>query len=488
MALAMDGSPFELDQAVARAFAALERWEYQAAEEEEAPWPPPLENHRRASGGSTFERLQALSPAEPLRDDLLRWVHRLTSERVNGAARAQCLYLRHDPLPLNEFKAMRSRQQLLKGALAKASERALWLEAFLSHARPLAELEALLGQRRRETARLLGLSQPEELSSPLRPLPETGTARLLLGGTPGGEANEPKSGHRDEGPRKPSESQDGNSALRDIANKTAQALAPHARRLTRGRPADWLTAALGVAGKTFPLALPKRLGPPVLLGYFRETQLFRGLALPKARLATNLGPASLVRNLEKLGQSWHDALQPRDQPFCLAVDPYGLERWRDGALLASQTLCGPFLQRQLGVARSRVAEAQRLLASVWVLELVARCLKVLLSEVAQRDRDQYAGAFEALSAEFLGVALPPSSAGALLPLRPDDIQALAGLALAFEQRAYLTEAHDEDWYRNPRAAEQMRAERARPPETRCSAPQLERSLLFTTAELERLLQ
>lgn len=485
MAQPMDASPFELDRAVARATASLVRWEYDATEA--APPGPPLASHRRASTRSTFECVDALPPAEPLREALLRWVHRLTSERVNGSARARCIGLRHEPLQLNEYKGLLSRRELLRGALAKEALREAWLQTFLDQARPVFEQEAVLNQRRHETARLLGLAQPEEITSPLRMQSEPN--RLLLGGKPRSNPSDAPTGTSESqrGDSKGSEPQEWVATLHHIAARAAKALAPHARRLCAGRRTDWLAAALGTADTNYPLTLPKRLGPRVLLSYFRETQLFRGLDLPNTRLAANLGPASLVRNLEGLGHAWHDALRPTNQPFCLAVDPYGLERQKDGALLASLTLCGPFLQDQLGVARHRRGEAQRLLASVWVLEVVARCLKVLLSEVAQRNRQEYAGAFEALSAEYLGVPLPPYSAGALLPLKPNDGQALLGLALAFGQRAYLTEAHDEDWYRNPRAAEQLREEQARPPATRCSAEAAERSLLTATAELEQLL-
>lgn len=490
MAQAMDGSLLELDRAVARAAASLARWEHNTRIA--APGTLPLEAFRSTCGRTAYDRVYALSASEPLREALLRWTLLLTSERVNGAARSRCLELRHQPLQLNEFKFQLSRRDLLRGAISRGAQGGAWLQSFLNQAPPVFEAEALLAQRRHETARLLRLRQAEELSSPLRPGlqagPETHSRATVP--PPCGRADSQRtSGSRPAEGRAQTQTEPREwvAELQSIAAKAARALAPHTRRLSGGKRADWLSAALGTAGTSYPLTLPKRMGPRVLLGYFRETQLFRGLELPDVQLAANWGPASLLRNLEKTGQCWHDALRPGDQPFCVAEDPYGLERHRNGALFASLTVCGPFLQRELGVTRLRVAEAQRLVASVWVFELVARCLKVMLSEVAQNDRAAYAAAFEELSAEYLGVPLPPEGAGALLPLKPDDGQALLGVALAFDHRRDLTEAHDEDWYRNPRATEQLRAERRRPPATLCAAASANRALAAAVAELEHLL-
>jgi hypothetical protein len=43
--------------------------------------------------------------------------------------------------------------------------------------------------------------------------------------------------------------------------------------------------------------------------------------------------------------------------------------------------------------------------------------------------------------------------------------------------------HDEDWYRNPRAVEQLRAEASMPPATRTSAEQLEAGVQALAGQL-----
>jgi hypothetical protein len=54
--------------------------------------------------------------------------------------------------------------------------------------------------------------------------------------------------------------------------------------------------------------------------------------------------------------------------------------------------------------------------------------------------------------------------------RPSDPGRFAGLLLASELATRLTESHDEDWYRNPRAVEEIR-ETARLPAATEAAPE-----------------
>jgi hypothetical protein len=65
-----------------------------------------------------------------------------------------------------------------------------------------------------------------------------------------------------------------------------------------------------------------------------------------------------------------------------------------------------------------------------------------------------------------GVVLPKTVAGSVLRLHVDDGQRFGGLLLAASEAERMTEAHDEDWFRNPRAIEQLRAEAALPEQRR----------------------
>jgi len=57
-------------------------------------------------------------------------------------------------------------------------------------------------------------------------------------------------------------------------------------------------------------------------------------------------------------------------------------------------------------------------------------------------------------------------AGAFIRVSPRDSQRFAGALLAARRHESLVQAHDEDWFRNPRAIAELRAELGEP------APQL----------------
>ena len=96
-------------------------------------------------------------------------------------------------------------------------------------------------------------------------------------------------------------------------------------------------------------------------------------------------------------------------------------------------------------------------------------------------------AFTELAHADLGLSLPPSAAGALFALGVEDEQALVGELLAVERADALVEAHDEDWFRNPRAIEQLRAEARLPPRTTLDAERLGPALSRTLRRLTLLL-
>ena len=70
--------------------------------------------------------------------------------------------------------------------------------------------------------------------------------------------------------------------------------------------------------------------------------------------------------------------------------------------------------------------------------------------------------------------MSPEWYGALVRLHVDTPQRFAGLLLAATQVAELTQEHDADWFRNPRAIEQVRAEASVPPPVRVSPELLAR--------------
>jgi hypothetical protein len=70
---------------------------------------------------------------------------------------------------------------------------------------------------------------------------------------------------------------------------------------------------------------------------------------------------------------------------------------------------------------------------------------------------------------------------------PHDAQRFAGWATARERFALLEEAHDEDWYRNPRAIDQLRSEAELSPRTELPTEELRSGLTRSHVELSNVL-
>jgi hypothetical protein len=92
----------------------------------------------------------------------------------------------------------------------------------------------------------------------------------------------------------------------------------------------------------------------------------------------------------------------------------------------------------------------------------------LLRRAALRGAGAFCEEFAALTADALGLPLPAALAGGLFRIGYDSGQRLAGLIASAVERERLIEAHDIDWYRNPRAAEQLRAEAKLSPEAQAT--------------------
>jgi hypothetical protein len=198
-----------------------------------------------------------------------------------------------------------------------------------------------------------------------------------------------------------------------------------------------------------------------------------GLRLELGGLPAPLSAASFMRGLLRLGAAWTTALAPHAQPFSVAHDPFGLARCTHGALLAGLTTSTVFLRRQLGLGRDRALAHGRALSRAALLFGRLLALRVLLDEPALRGPAALREAFAEHGAKTFGFELPPTAAGLWFRPRPGDAQRLAGLLCAASRSSELADEHDDDWFRNPRAIEQLRAEAAMPPATACTAQELE---------------
>ena len=89
-------------------------------------------------------------------------------------------------------------------------------------------------------------------------------------------------------------------------------------------------------------------------------------------------------------------------------------------------------------------------------------------------------AYPELGDQALGVELHPSLLGVVFTPRSGDAQRFAALLIAASLDQRLTEAHDEDWFRNPRAVEELRETARAPAPVVADKEELERGAALLT--------
>ena len=228
---------------------------------------------------------------------------------------------------------------------------------------------------------------------------------------------------------------------------------------------------------------PRQLTLRTLHDLLGSSDWLSGLRIDVGELPRALSAASFARGWLRLGAAWIEALAPASQPFSLAHDPFGLAGARQGALFASLATSPAFLRRQLGLGKERAQGHARALSRCALLFARQLALRVLTAEAALRGSAALRETFSEHATQALGFELPQSAAGLFFRPRLGDAQRLSGTLLAYEQSASLVDEHDEDWFRNPRAIEQLREEARVPPETTCKTESLDAGI---RALVERL--
>jgi hypothetical protein len=436
-----DGSPFELDRELSRAFEAWRAWRLRL-KLEPRPEDQPLERYHESTTRRLFTSLGELVESDPLREPLRRWVYRLTEQRVNHAAITELARARYSArYPVRTpFSGERSASDMFARALSEPGRREPWLEAFMAQAPALSSPAVTLWQRRGEVARRMGVASP----------------RVIEGAT--------------------------DDAVK-IAERAMFGVRERLAELRLGTALGWLEAALG---EDVSADWPGRLSGPRLLDYFRDGDLFRGLDLRARSLPQAVGAASFLRGLARLGGAWFEAQAPRDQPFVIAREPYRLEEHTAAYLFGLLPQNPAFLQRKLDVGRDALTDVSRRLAQLAALELAQLALKVRLRHAAHESEAALREGFQEWSELELGLRLPRAAAGVWFRLRSEDEQRLLGFLVAHARAERLTEAHDEDWFRNPRALEQLRAEARLPPRHRMEQGEADAALDVALRRMQSL--
>jgi hypothetical protein len=112
---------------------------------------------------------------------------------------------------------------------------------------------------------------------------------------------------------------------------------------------------------------------------------------------------------------------------------------------------------------------------------------VLLRELLDGGKSLLRSQLPELSDSALGFELPESAAGVFIRVRPRDAQRFAGALLAASRHETLVQTHDEDWFRNPRAIAELRAELNEPALTPLAEPALAAGALAAETRLQALL-
>jgi hypothetical protein len=411
-----------LDRDVARGWKALAEWRASLAGEPDAHADEePLESVRRAAGKSTWEALgqRASSAADaPHRDALKRWVFTLTQARIGLPDEVAWAKVAFDPRGLFAGEPPRrvSWREAWRGVVSSrtAGDAALWLDATSTAAPALGQLARQRAARRVEVARRFGLESPWGLS----------TKEL--------------------------------NALRDAAMRLLDATEDLSRAVwdrALGPAARLHEAVARDAGDGW----PARLTPHWFEDVFGAN--LRGLPLELPVLPTPLGAASFALALSMFGIALRLASAPPSMPFALAREPAFIGAHRLGFVFGALAFDARWQQRTLGVAR-RIALAQsRLLARSALLGARLHATRLLLGDetrFAPRDR------FDELGVRLFGRELDPRLCGAWPRVRDDEPARFVALLQAPSLADKLRDRFDSDWYRNPRAWGDLRAQGADP--------------------------
>jgi hypothetical protein len=228
----------------------------------------------------------------------------------------------------------------------------------------------------------------------------------------------------------------------------------------RGALVDWIELALA---RDAQLEWPARLSWRTFGDWFAEGELLASLRLGSKRLPERISPTSFFRGLERLGQEWAEALAPTDQFFVVAHDPFRLRTRQYGVLFAGLLLNPPFLKRCLLAGSDGIRAALRPLHRALLLESRARAFKVVVADAGQQGRGAFREMFMGEAVHRFGFQIPEPATGALFTPDVDCGAAFAALMLAELRAEQYVASHDQDWFRNPRAIDQLRSEAALPP-------------------------
>jgi hypothetical protein len=410
-----------LDRDVAWGVALLAEWRSALAKDapsvaDEAP----LEPVRRVAGQSMWlalERLETSQADQPLRDALRQWAYLLLQARLDGPAAAAWAKAaaRTASVDLVETRKLASWAEAWRGAVGAPSAAAArpWLEGAASLAPELASIDARRAARRVEAARRLGLAHPWAPLVSVAPavLRETATSFL------------------------------------DATDDLWSAVARDTLREGAGVAAVIVAATAREAGEGWPARLSAASLRDILPRAFDESPV----VLPP--LPPALGAASFARAMQGLGFELRAARRSTKVPFALAREPAFVAAHRQGFVVGSLAADVEFQTRALGLGKRASASQARVLARTALFEARLSAVRLLVGDdAAFAPRDLV----DELAVRLFGRSLDARLVGAWPRARDDEPARWLALLQTPAARESLRERFDADWFRNPRAWQEMR--------------------------------
>jgi hypothetical protein len=321
-------------------------------------------------------------------------------------------------------------ERVLASALAEPARRKSWLRSLTEHGSRVAAERLVVWQQRAELRERIGFDRFDALWLPGKPALAAATA---------------------------------------VLERTREAYLEHAA----GDLSGLLEAALATgAGGSYPLHLSTRS----LIELLDAARWFEGLPFELEALPAPLAPTSFARGLAAVGAAFTRAVKSDLPAFAATHDAFGLGEHAHAALFAALPLLPAFAQRQLEVPRHALGDFRRRMAVAALVSARATALRTLLVEPALRGGSAFHDAFSESFNRAFAFEIDPRLAGVLFTPRFDQAQRLAGLLLAAERGRDLVERHDDDWFRNPRAREELRETARLPDPTSLSDEDVERGL------------
>lgn len=365
----------------------------------------------------TLHWLREARTKDPLAPALEAWLLRLREQAHFAARRGELSRAQREVLrPISEpEQALLPLSELLRLSLSRPRERAAYLRSYFSASAELGELVRRLWEERQVFAESLGasLDSCEVASSALLP-----TARAFVTDT--------------------------RSAF---------------ETLDIDDPATLVTTLLAESASE---GWPARLTPRSMLDLLGDASWTHGLKLRPFAVPEARGASSFLLGLAQAGRAICDAASALRSPFVLSTDVFDLRRHSVGALLGMLPLSAAFAVRRLGLSPARVRDQQRALARAALSDLRVAAYRVVLRELLLGGARRLRSELPELSSRALGFELPFELAGVFIRVRPRDSQRFAGALLAASRYERLVQSHDEDWFRNPRAIAELRAELGEP--------------------------